>query len=75
MSIVKKLYIDRFDGKYAICEDNDAKLFAIELENIPKEAKEGDVISISKEGEISIDKEATKARKKKIKAIQDKLFR
>ncbi len=72
---MKKLSIDRFDGKYAICEDDDRRVFAIERSEIPKEAKRGDVLSISDEGEITIDEQETKARKKRIKKLQDSLWK
>ena len=72
---MKKLSIDRFDGKYAICEDDDRRVFAIERSEIPKEAKRGDVLSISDEREITIDEQETKARKKRIKKLQDSLWK
>ena len=49
---MKQLVIDRFEGKYAICEDSDQKYFAIELSELPKEAKPGCVLQITDEGEL-----------------------
>ena len=69
------LAIDRFEGTMAICEDNDRKLFGIETVDLPAGAKPGDVLVISEEGEISVDREETRRRKEKIQKLQNKLFR
>ena len=33
---MKQLIIDRFEGKYAICEDKDQKYYAIEAQELPQ---------------------------------------
>ena len=71
---MKNLIIDRFEGSYAICEDKDQKYFGIETAELPKGAKEGDVLEISDEGTLSINAEKTAARRSKIKKLQDKLW-
>ena len=71
---MKTLIIDRFEGSYAICEDKDQKYFDIETAELPKGAKEGDVLEISDEGTLSINAEKTAARRSKIKKLQDKLW-
>jgi hypothetical protein len=72
---MKTLAIDRFEGTYAICEDNDQKFFAIELLELPKDAKEGDVLDVNDaDGTITINTEATAQRRTKVKKLQDKLF-
>lgn len=65
------LVIDRFEGKYAILEtqDKDPIVFNFPLHLLPKEAKEGTVLSIH----ISIDQEETKRRKDKIQNLLNKL--
>lgn len=68
------LSIDRFDGKYAICEDDEMRAFAINISEIPKDAKEGTVIIIDDDGEIRIDHEETNKRRKKIKKLQDEIW-
>lgn len=57
---MKKLKIDRTEGTFFICEDKEKKMFAIERNEMPKEAKCGDTIVISDDGIITIDK--TKAK-------------
>ena len=60
---MRQLLIDRFEQNYAICEDKEKHMFAIEKTELPKEAKEGDILKISEEGELNIDRKATQRRK------------
>lgn len=69
-----KVSIDRFEGAYAICEDDKCRLYAIEKGELPKDAREGSIIELSDDGSIVIDEEATKLRRERIKKLQDKLF-
>ena len=71
---MRTLLIDRMEGIYAICEDADQRYFAIKQTELPQEAKEGDVIEISGEGEISINIEKTEARRAKIRKMQKDLW-
>lgn len=65
---MRKLIIDRLEGIYAICEDENQKYYAIELSELPKGAKAGDVLAVNdEEGTLSVDAEASAARKKKAK--------
>ena len=72
---MRKLIIDRFEGTYAICEDQEKKMFAISLNELPQGAKPGDVRQISGAGELSVDQEETQRRRKKMAGLQSKLFR
>lgn len=54
-----KLTIDRFEGKYAVCETEDRNQQMLERAMLPPEVKEGDCLEISANGGIKIDKEAT----------------
>ncbi len=69
------LAIDRFEGTFAICEDDERRAFAIEKSELPSEAREGDIIRISDDAVITIDKEETQRRRDKNKKLQDKLWR
>ena len=71
---MRKLIIDRFEGTYAICEDQEKKMFAISLNELPQGAKPGDVLQISGAGELSVDQEETQRRRKKMADLQSKLF-
>ena len=72
---MRKLIIDRFEGTYAICEDQEKKMFAISLNELPQGAKPGDVLQISGAGELSVDQEETQRRRKKMAGLRSKLFR
>ena len=72
---MRKLIIDRFEGTYAICEDQEKKMFAISLNELPQGAKPGDVLQISGAGELSVDQEETQRRRNKMAGLQSKLFR
>ena len=68
---MKLLSVDRIEGTYVICEDKEKKFFAIETSEAPKGVKEGDILRISDEGEITIDKEETERRRSKAKKLQN----
>jgi hypothetical protein len=61
--------IDRFEGQTAVCERPDRTMLSLPRSGLPSEAREGDVIIISK-GAVRIDRSATAARKK---AAEEKL--
>ncbi len=71
---MRTLIIDRFEGTFAICEDKEQKMFGIELNELPQGVKEGDVLDISDDGVIAINREKTEVRRSKIKKLQDKLW-
>lgn len=71
---MKQLSIDRFEGKFAICEDPEEKYYAIETSELPEGAKEGDVLRITDEGELLIDEGETRARRERIAAKQRRAF-
>ena len=66
-----QLVIDRFEGKFALCQKPDRSMLKIPRRMIPSGALEGDVIQVS-EDTISLDQGATAARKK---AAADKFHR
>lgn len=71
---MKRITIDRFDGIYAICEDKDKAFFAIELSDLPKGAKSGDVLLITDEGTLEIDVEETERRRQRVLEKQKKVL-
>lgn len=64
------LIIDRFESEWAVIEWND-KSFNFPKALVPKEAREGDVVNIVCE----IDKAETEGRQRRIKDLEDELFR
>jgi len=71
---MKQLIIDRFEGKFAICEDAEQKYFAIETAELPDGAGEGSVLKITDEGELLLDQEETQARRERVAAKQRRAF-
>ncbi len=71
---MRKLTVDRFDGIYAICEDEERKMFAIPTAELPKGVREGDKLEINNEGIISVNAEATAADRAAVRAKEDSLF-
>lgn len=73
---MKTLTIDRFEGNYAICEDSDAKLFAIEKTELPHGAAEGDVLNVDEaEGTLRVNEEETARRRSRVNKLQNELFK
>ena len=71
---MQQLVIDRFEGKFAICENADQRYFAIETQELPEGAKEGSVLEISGEGELSLYQEETERRRQAAALKQKKAF-
>lgn len=81
--MARTLMIDRFEGIYAICEEQggakgkkkkDQHYFGIELTELPEGAKEGDVLRIGDDGTIQIDTKATKERREKIQKLENSVW-
>lgn len=81
--MARTMIIDRFEGGFAICEEQadgkpkkkkDIHYYGIELNELPEGAKEGDVLVIGDDGALKIDAAATKARREKIRQLQEKVW-
>ncbi|MCC8068590.1 MAG: DUF3006 domain-containing protein [Ruminococcus sp.] len=66
------LIIDRFEGEYAILEDNNYH-YEIKRSELPHNCKEGDVI-VTKDGFYTIDVQQTKLRREAILKLQRTLW-
>ncbi len=64
------LIIDRFENGWAVLE-YDQIVFSVPRSLIPKHAVEGDVLDFS----ITVDHCTTLERKRKIKSLEDQLFK
>lgn len=71
---MRNLTVDRVDGIYAICEDNERKMFAIPTSELPDNVREGDKLEIDDEGIITINAEATAADRASVRAKENNLF-
>jgi hypothetical protein len=71
---MKKYIVDRFEGIYAICENEDKEFLNVKAELLPPETKEGDCLYINEDGEYFIDIETTKENWDRIRSKLDNLF-
>ena len=73
---MKELAVDRFEGIYCICEDNERNIFALPLADVPSGVMSGDILKIDEQsGTITIDKVATDRRRSKMRTMEGKLFK
>ncbi|MGN1133636.1 MAG: DUF3006 domain-containing protein [Oscillospiraceae bacterium] len=67
------LSIDRFEGGFAVCIDDDGNASDIDIKLLPENAAEGDMIYF-KEGRYHISEEQTRKMREEIEALEDELF-
>lgn len=68
-----RLVIDRFEGSFAVCEDENRNMSNIPRSKLPEDAMEGSVLIVSETG-ITVDIKETAERSKIIKKKMDDLF-
>ncbi len=68
-----KVIVDRFEGSYAVCEDEEQKMINIEIDKLPQGVKEGDVLIIEGDN-IKVDKEETEIRRERIRRLMEDLW-
>lgn len=71
---MKYFSIDRFEENFAICIDENENIKIMEIKKLPKNAREGDIIKVLKDGTFKIDKEKTKREREDIFKLQDDIF-
>lgn len=68
-----KFIIDRFEGSFAVCEDEDGRMQNIARNLISGNPKEGDIIE--KQGELyNINPEETEKRKKEVEELMKDMW-
>ncbi|SHN63964.1 DUF3006 domain-containing protein [Desulfitobacterium chlororespirans] len=65
--------IDRFEGEFAVVEQEDRVIINVPRHVLPREAKEGDILILSN-GEYQIDPSETAKRKKRIEELSRELW-
>jgi len=58
-----KYIIDRFEGDYAVCEDENGEFTDIEKMKLPAEAKEGSTIEMDGNGAVNITENEERKRR------------
>lgn len=71
---MERYVVDRFEGLYAICENEEKEFINIEVELLPPIVKEGDCLYINDDRVYSIDYEATEENRKRIRSKLDSLL-
>jgi hypothetical protein len=71
---MKKLIIDRFEEKYAICELEDKTIVKVPKYKLPLGCTEGDCLVQDTEGMYRKDNETTTLREKRILEKMSRLF-
>lgn len=69
-----KYIVDRFEEGFAVCETEKGKYIKIERSKLPKNVKEGDVLTQTFTKAYTIDKKETEKRKKRIKKLAEDLW-
>lgn len=71
---MRKLTIDRFEGKYAICELPDKSLISIPKYKLPLNCREGDCLICNSDGMYQKDTEELTTKEKRILEKMNRLF-
>lgn len=71
---MKKFIIDRFEGVFAVCEDENQAFINIPKYKLPLEIKEGDCLKLDEDGIFRIDRDYTKDKKDQIREKINRLF-
>jgi hypothetical protein len=69
-----KYTIDRFEGDYAVLEDENCKINNILKKALPSGAKEGDILTAHIDGSYTIEQLETTQRKEHISKLLDELM-
>ena len=68
-----KYSVDRIEEKIAICEDDDGNVLKLNVDELPQEIREGDIIE-KKENGFVIDADETQLRRKNMAELQRTIF-
>ncbi len=66
------LSVDRIEENVVICENQNGEEVVVSSKNIPPELEEGNIIFIDENGNIVIDEQKTRCRKKLIVELRKK---
>ncbi len=69
----ERIVIDRFEGKFAVCERENLEMINIPKKKLPKNVKENDVLVLDDE-KIYVDEVATLKQKEKINEMLKDLW-
>lgn len=68
------LIIDRFEGDFAVCEDDNLHMIHIKRSDIPPQAAEGDCLNTDPQKGYVLDADETARRRARVQKKMDRLF-
>ncbi len=68
-----KLIVDRIEGNFAVCENENKQMIDIPLIDLPEKIKEGSVLS-EENGVYSVDEAAEAERRARMIALRNSIF-
>lgn len=69
-----KFTIDRFEGNYAICEQEDQSTVSVPKYKLPLGCKEGDCLVLDEDGMFQPDREEKTVKEKRIRDKMNRIF-
>lgn len=70
---MKVLSLNRFEGRFAVLEDDNRKIYKINKKEIRKNSKEGDIFLLEN-NKITFDPKRTEKKRKEIRALENEIF-
>jgi hypothetical protein len=71
---MKYLIIDRFEGNYAVCEQEDKSMINVPKYKLPLNCNEGDSLILDSDGMYQKDTQNSQNREKRISEKMNRLF-
>ena len=72
---MKYYSVDRFENEYALLQDDEKNIVEILIKDIPYCAKEGDIISIDKNGNMQFQPQLTQQIRQRAFELQNSLWK
>lgn len=72
---MQRYIIDRFEGEYAVCEDEARQMHLLPRAQLPAGTREGDGIAIDEAGAILPDPERARQNQQAAQALLEKLLK
>lgn len=66
---MKEIVVDRIEGHFIVCEDEDGNVLELKKDDVKGNVKEGDVLVKGKEDKFCLNKALTEKRKKEIEDL------
>jgi hypothetical protein len=71
---MRRLIVDRFEGDFAVCEQEDLTMTDIQIDSLPAGVHAGSVLYVDENGKFSLDIWQEEERRENLLDMQDRLF-